>query len=473
MARKKKRGGSSRGSSRRRGSSKRSSSKKRKRSPKTGPRAELRRLSRQIAALKRIGNKPDTGAKVRKMGTFRSTGTRSGLGSHAGYQTVGGEKRAAAIRAGASYKARKAAQKKRVKDVRAAGKAAYGKRKKGGGSATSGGGFGGSSYSSGGWTPNVAVPRAGTWATARDYAGGKKRKSAPQWKRHTVAGRPGDGLSFGERMAMLRVHGGGGKKKRDWKGEPIRHARASALGWQRKFRKSKRKYPGKRPENPTFGGHRPVKSSARRDFQTRDWEGQPIRHARARALGWQRQFRKSKRKWPGKRPQNPSFHGHRPVRSTASRDHGYGGGGGGYQKKRDWPGEKKRHAYAAAWGWQKRFRKNRSEFPGHRPARNFFRGARPVKSTLRQWPPPRKSGGGGGRDRDYKHRVYGGVDMRDRDWEGQPVRHARASTLGWQRRFSSDRRRKRGRKYPGKRPENPSFFGHRPVKSSARRDSRY
>ena len=199
------------------------------------------------------------------------------------------------------------------------------------------------------------------------------------------------------------------------------------------------------------------RAPSRARAEHRDYrEAAPIKRARSAVYGWQ------KRHFGGKRPANPgSFSGQRrPVLFTPHHNQ---------NRDRDWPKEKKRHSYAAAFGWQKRFRKNKPEYPGRRPEREFFRGARPVKSTVTHWPPKKKSG------RDYKHRVYASKSApygaRDRDWKGQPIRHARASALAWQRKFSKDRKRKR-RHYPGKRPESPTFFGRRPVHSSAQRDHR-
>ena len=204
----------------------------------------------------------------------------------------------------------------------------------------------------------------------------------------------------------------------------------------------------------------------RRDYR----EAAPIKRARSAVYGWQKRFKKQKRRFGGERPQNPGAFGgqRRPVLFTPHK---------GKERDRDWPREIKRHSYAAAHGWQKRFRKNKAEYPGRRPEREFFRGARPVKSTLAKggWPPPKRKSA---RGRDYSHRVYksksSGGSYRDadsRDWKRQPIRHARASALGWQRKFSKDRKRKR-RAYPGKRPETKTFFGRRPVRSSAQRDHR-
>lgn len=225
---------------------------------------------------------------------------------------------------------------------------------------------------------------------------------------------------------------------RDWSGQPIRHKRASVLGWQRRFKKQKRKFRGHRPQHPSFHGHRPVKSSARDwsrvemvGFQNshrlpgfhgfkakkhltvgsgfgrdRDWPKQPIRHARASVLGW-------RRKLHGRKPSHPTFGGHRPpLFSPVRRD-------------RDWPGQPIRHARASVYGWKKRLH-------GRKPKHPSFGGHRPPLFT----------------------------PARDRDWGGQPIRHARASVYGWQKRFAKDRFKKRHR-FPGHRPRVASFGGHR------------
>ena len=181
--------------------------------------------------------------------------------------------------------------------------------------------------------------------TGRDAGGRRKKKrgGGKRGRRGSYHSRSMRGMGFrrdasyrdggGRYDARDHRHGGGSGRygdERDWPGQPIRHKRASVLGWQRRLR-------GRRPKNPTFFGHRPVRSSARRDERRdrydhngrgssrgssrarydsydmrdadmRDWPGQPIRHKRAAALGWQRRLR-------GRKPRNPTFFGRRPVQS--------------------------------------------------------------------------------------------------------------------------------------------------------------
>ena len=181
-----------------------------------------------------------------------------------------------------------------------------------------------------------------TWGfTGRDVGRRKKKRGGgKRGRRGSYHSRSMRGMGFrrdaGYRDARYdardtRNHRSSGRygDERDWPGQPIRHKRASVLGWQRRLR-------GRRPKNPTFFGHRPVRSSARRDSRydardsrydardhrsgsnrsgydardadMRDWPGQPIRHKRAAALGWQRRLR-------GRKPRNPTFFGRRPVQS--------------------------------------------------------------------------------------------------------------------------------------------------------------
>ena len=141
-----------------------------------------------------------------------------------------------------------------------------------------------------------------------NYGGGGGRYDARDHRR-------GDSRLAQGPASRGRSLGGRYGDERDWPGQPIRHKRASVLGWQRRLR-------GRRPKNPTFFGRRPVRSSARRDSRDegrgyrderrdadmRDWPGQPVRHKRAAALGWQRRLR-------GRKPKNPTFFGRRPVQS--------------------------------------------------------------------------------------------------------------------------------------------------------------
>ena len=85
-----------------------------------------------------------------------------------------------------------------------------------------------------------------------------------------------------------RSRGRGTAMDPTWFEQPIRHKRASVLGWQRKLK-------GRKPKNPTFFGHRPplfhpVSKRRRRDPDPQ-WTAEPIRHARASVLGWQRRKR--------------------------------------------------------------------------------------------------------------------------------------------------------------------------------------
>lgn len=271
----------------------------------------------------------------------------------------------------------------------------------------------------------------------RERAGRASRKQAKALKRveanpgllrTTGGGYDGGGSSWGftgrDSDRRKKRGGRGGKKRRHGGfGGSRSNSRSRGRGWSRDHNSLRGRSSGR---------------SDWRDFDMRDWPGQPIRHKRAAALGWQRRLR-------GRKPKSPKFFGHRPVRSTArKKSKGKGRGRRDFDTRsargshdfdmRDWPGQPIRHKRASVLGWQRRLR-------GRRPKNPTFFGRRPVRSSARR--------DGYDRDRDY--------DMRD--WPGEPVRHKRASVLGWQRRL-------RGRK-----PKNPTFFGHRPVRSSARRDS--
>lgn len=206
---------------------------------------------------------------------------------------------------------------------------------------------------------------------------------------------------------------------RDWPGQPIRHKRASVLGWQKRLAP-------RRPKKPTFMGHRPVKSSAkrrRRDTDMRDWPGEPLRHKWASELGWRRKKRRRGRR-----------RSKRDVHVTMS------------PGKRDWPGAKRRHRQASARGWRLSAKK------GWRPQRRSWKG--PTSSTAK------------------KRRVRRDTDFTSRDWRGDRAGHAKASALGWRRHASSGWRPKRG-KYKRKKSRKAAggstamFFG-RPARIRGR-----
>ena len=192
-----------------------------------------------------------------------------------------------------------------------------------------------------------------------------------------------------------------------------------------------------------YGSRSRGRGWASMDADMRDWPGQPVRHKRAAALGWQRRLR-------GKRPKNPTFFGRRPVRSSArkkskgkrgrsrrdvnfSRDMNHRGGYSahdhrGYDRDRGDRGDRSRDRGAGGRFESHRGGGDRSHRGGYDRGRGYDM---------------RDQRGGYGRG--------GGGDMRD--WPGEPVRHKRAAVLGWQRRL-------RGRK-----PKNPTFFGRRPIQS--------
>lgn len=97
----------------------------------------------------------------------------------------------------------------------------------------------------------------------------------------------------------------GRDQERDWSGAPISHARSSVLGWQRRFKRRHKKGPMNKGK---FGGQRrPVLFHPRSKTKTyggrdagrqRDWTGAPISHARSSVLGWQRRFKRTRKKGP-------------------------------------------------------------------------------------------------------------------------------------------------------------------------------
>ena len=311
-----------------------------------------------------------------------------------------------------------------------------------------GGGGGGRSRSSSRGACTLRACQALIRRKERERAGRASRKQAkalkrvtdkPELLRTTGGGYGGGGSSWGftgrDHPGRRKKRGGRGGRKRGHGGFGGSRSmgrmgsRSRGRGWSR--------------DHNGLRGRSSGRSSDWRDFDMRDWPGEPIRHKRAAVYGWQGRLR-------GRKPKNPTFFGHRPVRSSARKKNKSRGRKRGRGRRdfaahdfdmRDWPGQPIRHKRAAALGWQRRLR-------GRKPKNPSFFGHRPVRSSMRK-----KSKKGRGR------RDFAAHDFDMRDWPGEPIRHKRASVLGWQRRL-------RGRK-----PKNPTFFGHRPVRSSARRDS--